>query len=217
MVASVLPSQFMRGIANAGLRELCSVERNDGSGWYDLHEETPCNIQHIDYRPQPADPADASTETGETVAIHLKKDLVVRIGDRVHLVIDPIRKWVIGGGNQPENLSTFHIFRALRPTAATPWTNVVIYRFDPITQEYDELSSQIAQITLSTRVPVNVGESTYKGGVMFGPDSEPPLDIQIGDRFRYNGMTGYVTWVTPDPSERREATFYIDLPTPWRQ
>lgn len=215
--ASVLPSLFMRGLAVAGLRELCAIERNSGDGWAALHASERCNIQHIDYRPQPADVADASTETGETVAIHLKKNLAVRIGDRVSFVVDPLRKWVIGGGNQAENLATFNIFRALRPTAATPWTKITVYRFNPATGDHVAQAVQIAQITLSTRVPVSVGDSTYKGGVMFGPESQPPLNVQIGDTFRYNGMTGYITWVTPDPNERREATFYIDLPTPWKQ
>ena len=52
---------------------------------------------------------------------------------------------------------------------------------------------------------------------MFGPEGYPPLDVEIGDTFRYNGMQGYVTWVTPDPSERREATFELQIPTAWRR
>lgn len=217
MPVSRIPSKYLRGVANAGLRDVCVVERNDGNGWGVLHSETPCNIQHIDYRPQPADPADASAENGENVSLHFKRNLPVRTGDRAYVLSSPTRKWVFGGGNMNETMATFQLVRAMRPTAATPWTKIVVYRISNPEDDPIALPDQIVQFVLSTRVPAQVGVSTYKGGIMFGPEGLPPLDIEIGDTFIYNEMRGYVTWVTPNPSERREATFYLDLPTPWPQ
>lgn len=208
------PSRLMRGIANAGLHETCAVERNNGLGWSILHPTTPCNIQHIDYRPQPGDPQDASTETGETVAVHLVKELIIRIGDRVYTTSQPLRKWIIGGGNLSETMASFLILRALRPTAATPYTRIEIRRWNTTLEEWTVVPVQVAQVTLSSRVPAFVGQFLQRGGVLFGPEGYPPLDIKIGDEFRYNDMTAYVTWVTPDPNERREAVFYINVPNP---
>ena len=209
-------SRLMRGVANAGMHELCTIERNNGTGWSVLHASTPCNVQHIDYRPTPYDPQDASTETGETVAIHLIRELVIRIGDRVNTTTQPLRKWIIGGGNLSESLASFLVLRALRPTAATPYTRIEIIRWNQNTETNIKLPVQVAQVTLSTRVPVPVGQVSQRGGVIFGPEGYPPLDIQIGDQFQYAaGMTAYVTWVTPDPSERREAVFYINVPNPF--
>lgn len=209
------PSRFVRGVAVAGLHDICTVERNNGTGWNVLHAATPCNVQHIDYRPTPYDPQDASTETGETVGIHLVRELIVRIGDRVYTTTQPLRRWIVGGGNLSETLASFLILRALRPTAATPYTRIEILRWNQNTETTQKLPVQVAQLTLSSRVPEPVGQVLHRGGVLFGPEGYPPLDIKIGDTFQWNGITAHVTWVTPDPNERREAVFHMDVPNPF--
>ena len=203
------PSRYMRSIANASFRDHCDLYRNDGYGWF-LAGSTRCTVHHQIRAPSPGDPADASAAESDQVEIAIPIHFPMRIGDHVHA---HGKRWTVGDGNFAETYASYLRLSCSRPTAATPRIWITLRRFNPDTQEWDSLSPQLVHVAWSKNQPDRLGGLTIRQfGWIFAPeDAETDLDVEQGDTFYYGGANATVQWVPPDPTERREATFFTNL------
>ena len=201
------PFRFMKGAANGQLLQVGELWRNDGYGWK-LIGDVRCNVHHRTTPPIPGDPSDASAASVAFAEIHLSTAIPIRNGDHVTVAG---QQWTIGGSNDSEAYGTFIKAIAARPVAATPlqWINV---RRPDGNGDYALLPPQLVQVAWQKAQPDRLGDDSLRRfGFVFPPEgSEQNLDIQQGDSFEYGGYDAIVQWVPPDPTERREATFWIN-------
>lgn len=205
---NAFPSRLMQANAAGQFHDFCKVYRNDGYGRR-LIGESRCSLHHRLTPPDPGDPADSSAASVEFAEIHFPIESPIMISDAVetrgHL-------WTVGGGNFSESYATYKRAMVGRPIAATPQTWITIRRFNHGTQAWQEQPPQLAHVAWQKSQPDRLGGiSVRQQGYIFAPDGYPNLDIQQGDSFFYSGRDAIVTWVTPDPSERREATFSMNI------
>jgi hypothetical protein len=198
----------MRGLANASMRDQCDIYRNDGYGWK-LAGQSPCTIHHRITPPSPGDPADANAANAEYVEVHLPLRLPVRMGDRVHA---RGTRWTVGGGAMFESYGTFNRAVAARPISATPRVWLTLRRYNHTSQKEDLQAPQLVHVAWSKTQPDRVGGIALRQyGWIFAPEDMPDLNVQQGDTFYLGGLNGVVQWVPPDPTERREAIFQVNV------
>jgi hypothetical protein len=198
----------MRGLANGSMREAADIYRNEGYGWM-LVGQTKCTIHHRITPPVPGDPADANAANAEYVEIHLPVRIPVRIGDRVHA---RGKRWTVGGGDMDESYGTFNRAVAARPVAATPRIWITLRRMNYGTGMDEIIPPQLVQVAWAKTQPDRIGgEALRQYGWIFAPEELGDLNIRQGDTFFYAGTTATVQWVPPDPTERREATFWMNV------
>ncbi len=211
MVATInpFPSRFMRGLANASMRDMADILRNDGYGWA-LVGRSKCAIHHRITPPVPGDPSDASAANAEFVEIHLPAKLPIRVGDRV---VARGNRWTVGGGDFSETYGTMSRAIASRPIAATPRVWLTIRRINHSLGYEELLPPQLVQVAWFKTQPDRIGAGALRQfGWIFAPEESPlDLDIQQGDTFFYGNTVMTVQWVPPDPTERREATFQANV------
>lgn len=214
MVAHVTHRRYLIGRANAALRERCALTRNDGAGWTAL-AEVACSVRHSDQQPAPADPAEATAGTAETVVVMVPLGTPSRTGDRVSLLAFPTRAWTVGAGNWTESRATFLALRAARPTAATARVALTLFRFSEFSSQRTALPPQLAHVILLNRQPQASGQAMVAvEGMLFAPEGLPDLDVFAGDVFYRNGREHVVTWVNED-APRREASFTMQVGEAW--
>jgi hypothetical protein len=203
------PVLMMRGLASGDMHETGELWRNDGYGW-ELLIETKTNKRLRLNQPASGDPADASAANAEFMEVHLPYDTPARIGD--YLKQDELR-WLIGLTNKEDSFQTFTRCYATRPIAATPRSWVTFIRYDPSTGLYSPQSPQLVQVAWSKNQPDRLGGvSVRQYGWIFAVEEDPiGLNIRQGDTFAYGGMAAVVTWVPPDPTQRREAIFSVNI------
>lgn len=206
---NLFPARYMRGLATGSFRDLCEIRRNDGYGWK-VVGSVRCNIHHRITPAIPADPTDASAANAEFVEIHHAESIPSRIGDRV---LARGNRWTIGGGNFDETYSSYRRAMAARPIAATPRTWLVLRRWNSALEQFEPLPPQLVQVAWSKNQPDRLGGVAVRQfGWIFAPEeATADLDVQQGDTFYYGGREGLVTWVPPDPTERREAIFQMNI------
>jgi hypothetical protein len=208
MVLNKYPSRFMEGLAEGQLTETGEIWRNDGYGYTKLMDVR-TNIRHRLNQPAPGDPTDATAAQAEFVEVHFKIGTPVRIGDRYK---QGGRSWVIGLANTTDSFGTYIRTYASRPIAATPYILISLRRFNRSTNTWSLLPVQTMQMAWSRNQPDRLmGVAVRQYGFLFAPENMPDLDIQQGDTFFYNGLSGVVTWVPPDPGLRREAIFSMNI------
>jgi hypothetical protein len=203
---SPAPTRLMKAAANGAMRSACELWRNDGYGWK-LISDMRCNVHHRTTPPIPGDPSDATAASVAFAEIHHATDIPSRNGDHIK-VANQI--WTVGGSNDSETFGTFIKVIAARPIAATPLTFINVRR--PNTSgSYDLLPPQLVHVAWAKSQPDRVGEDALRRfGAVFAPEGAADLDIRQGDSFAYGGMDAIVMWVPPDPTERREATFWVN-------
>lgn len=205
--ANFFPMRLMQANASGQFHSFCKVYRNDGYGRR-LIGESRCNVHHRLTPPVPGDPSDASAASVEFAEIHFPIDAPIIISDTVeargHL-------WTVGGGNFSEDYGTYKRAMVGRPIAGTPMTWITLRRYNNLSEEWEQRPPQLAHVAWQKSQPDRLGGiSVRQQGYIFAPDGHPSLDIQQGDTFYYSNREALVTWVTPDPSERREATFEMN-------
>lgn len=204
---NAFPRRFMQGVATGQFPDQCKVYRNDGYGRR-LIGESRCAVHHRITPPDPADPADASAASIEFAEVHLDLRLPVMESDSIEV---RGKRWTIGGGNFSETFRTYNRAMVGRPVAATPQQWITIRRYDQGTDTWTALSPQLAHVAWQRSQPDRLGGvSIRQYGFIFAPEDRANLDIQQGDSFYYAGRDALVQWVSPDPTERREAIFWMN-------
>jgi hypothetical protein len=201
----------MRGLAKADMREDAEIWRNDGYGW-ELLTPTKCSLRMRLNQPAAGDPTDASAASSEFMEIHLPTDSPVRIGDHVRVPALGF-EWTVGLSNRDDSYQTFTRTYAARPIAATPRVWVTFVRFNHSTGNHEQQPPQLVQLAWSRNQPDRLGGVAVRQfGFLFSTeDAEDNLNIRQGDTFFYGGMSATVTWVPPDPTQRTEAIFSVNV------
>lgn len=202
------PTKYMRGLAKADMPEIGEIWRNDGYGW-GLLTATRASLRQRLNTPAPDDPVDASAAQAEFMEVHLPWDSIIRIGDQYR---QDMKIWSIGLVNNEDSYKTYNRCYAARPVAATPIEIITIRRFDQATSQWFMLAPQAMQIAWSKNQPDRLGGVAVRQyGHIFAPEGYDDLDIKQGDTFDLYGMSANVTWVVPDPGQRREAIFSVNI------
>jgi hypothetical protein len=196
----------MRGIAHADMIDAGELWRNDGYGWEKLLD-TKSSIRFRLNQPAPDDPVDASAAQVEFIEVHLPWNSPVRIGDQYHQ--DDL-SWAIGLANKKDTYQTFVRCYATRPIAATALEWITPRRWNGTA--WVLLAPQLVQIAWNKNQPDRLGGVAVRQyGHILAPEGSPDLDIEQGDTFYFYGLNANVTWVIPDPGQRREALFSTNV------
>jgi hypothetical protein len=202
------PTRLMQGLASASFRDMADIYRNDGYGWKQIGQVR-CAIHHRITPSTPADPTDASAATVEFVEIHMDLSTPIRIGDRVHARGNV---WTVGGGNLSETYASFKRAMAARPISAVGAQFITLRRWRHDIQDWEILPPQLVQVAWSRNQPDRLGGVAVRQfGWIFSPTGNEQLDVQQGDSFFLGGVDAIVTWVPPDPTDRREAIFSTNI------
>lgn len=204
-----MPFQYMQGLAESHFRDIAEIWTNrEGYGW-ELSGRVHVNVHHRLTPPAPADPQDASAANLEFCEIHHSKAFQTKIGDRIKV---RGQTWTVGDGNFFETYRTYTRVYAARPVSATPRVWVTLRRWNSTTEQWVALSPQLVHVAWSKNQPDRLGGVAVRQyGWIFSPDDFPALDVQQGDSFFYSGSDALITWVAPEPTDRREAIFAVNI------
>lgn len=185
--------------------------RSDGYGWGKL-TDTRASLRQRLNTPAPDDPVDASAAQAEFMEVHLPWDSPVRIGDQYREKAPGTKIWSIGLVNNEDSYKTYNRCYAARPVAATPVEIITIRRFNQASNTWALHAPQFVQIAWSKNQPDRLGGVAVRQyGHLFAPEGYTDLDIMQGDTFDLYGLNATVTWVVPDPGQRREALFSVNI------
>jgi hypothetical protein len=207
--ALAFPFQYMQGLAEGQFLDIAEVWTNrEGYGW-ELSGRVRANVHHRLTPPAPADPQDASAANLEFAEIHHSKDVPSKIGDRIKI---RGQTWTVGDGNFFETYRTYTRVYAARPVSATPRQWIELRRYNTTTDDWELLPPQLVHVAWSKNQPDRLGGVAVRQyGWIFSPDDLPPLDVKQGDSFYFSGSDAVVTWVPPEPTDRREAIFAVNI------
>jgi len=202
------PFRMMQAFATGQFTDHAEIWGNDGYGWK-LVGLSRCQIHHRLTPAVPADPMDSTAANVEYVEGHFPLAIPIRIGMRVKARGN---QWTVGGGNFSESYRTFNRAMMARPIAASPLTWITLLRWNRTLEDWQELPPQLVHVAWSRNQPDRLGGiSIRQFGWIFPPENGADLDIMQGDSFNLQGLNAVVQWVPPEPTDRREAIFQVNI------
>lgn len=165
---------------------------------------------------EPADPYDANIRSMAEWGFTCPPATDVMVSDRILCTTQGIALDLIAGevvaGDTWENAVRIW---CNKPKTATPGYDIVLLRFNMTTEVFDSLPPQHVQVVYDRNAPEETPiryspaiRSSFKSGWLIG---DLDFDVQVDDRFVFDGYAGIVVQVLPGQPQRIEAQFQLDF------